>query len=366
MPRNEVVVLDCVCFSVNAWFRELWRHNDGIYTWIHSVWDITEGLGVKCTARHCLKTLDHHLPWWLLMVRRPGSLHVTLLLWSPTSCCSVPRPCHSAELLRTLVNCGFDTFVSSWCAGPFTCWCRSSAYWLSRVIIKWVNLSFFCFVFFSTLPGPLSTSVVECVKVRTWFQTFNNPYIHSCSKRLVVSSLLDFTCSALLTSAKLGLWKSRTGAVMQPSANYLFFCYWCLEMLLVARICELSAQVSKSVSRRRGHVYVLHARFAAQLCLAGREGDYLVSFAARSGRLTFCSSACCFFSSSCWCFSRAADVWSTPKKQPRGLFIQHVFRAKGRRSTVTDIRVELVRFDCFQSGCRLKCVRPLCSRQLRG
>lgn len=148
MPRNEVVVLDCVCFSVNAWFRELWRHNDGIYTWIHSVWDITEGLGVKCTARHCLKTLDHHLPWWLLMVRRPGSLHVTLLLWSPTSCCSVPRPCHSAELLRTLVNCGFDTFVSSWCAGPFTCWCRSSAYWLSRVIIKWVNLIFFCFVFF--------------------------------------------------------------------------------------------------------------------------------------------------------------------------------------------------------------------------
>lgn len=44
-------------------------------------------------------------------------------------------------------------------------------------------------------------------------------------------------------------------------------------MFHVARICKLSAQVSRSVSRRWGHVYVLHARFTPQLCW--REGGRL-------------------------------------------------------------------------------------------
>lgn len=123
--------------------------------------------------------------------------------------------------------------------------------------------------------------MVEYVKVRTWFQTFNNPYIPSCSISCCFqSAVLDFTYSAPLNSAKLGLWKSRTDFMMQVSAKYLFF-YWCLELLLVAQIWKLSSQVSQSVSRHWGHVYILTACFAAQLCW--REGDYLVSFTARFG-----------------------------------------------------------------------------------
>lgn len=154
--------------------------------------------------------------------------------------------------------------------------------------------------------------------------------------------------------------------MMQASAKLQQACiFCCLETLLMARMCKLSAQGCKSVSRCWGHVCVLHAHFAAQLCLGGWGGDYLVSFAARSARLTFCSSACRFFS---FFFVFLLHRWCliNQKKQPRGLFIPHVFRAKGRSSTVTDIRVELVRFDFFQPGCRLKWVCPLCSRQLRG
>lgn len=134
----------------------------------------------------------------------------------------------------------------------------------------------------------------------------------------------------------------------------------CLETLLVARICTSSAQVSKSVSRRWGHVYLRHA----QTLFCGREADYLLSSAARSSRLTFCSSACCF--SPLGVSAELLMFDQPPKKQPRGLFIQHVCRVKGRSSAVTDVRLELVRLDCFLPGRWLKCGCPLCSCQCWG
>lgn len=117
--------------------------------------------------------------------------------------------------------------------------------------------------------------------------------------------------------------------MMQASAKLQQACiFCCLETLLMARMCKLSAQGCKSVSPRWGHVCVLHAHFAAQLCW-GR--DYLVSFAARSARLTFCSSACRFFpSSSSSCFCCTADVWSTKKTAERPVY-PACFQSKGQQ-----------------------------------
>lgn len=115
--------------------------------------------------------------------------------------------------------------------------------------------------------------------------------------------------------------------MMQASEKLLVFFYWCLQMLLVSQICKLSAQVSKSVSRRWGHVYVLHARFAAQL--RWREGGRLsrqLRCEIRPSHILLLS-VLVFFPLGVSAAPLMFD--QPPKKQPRGLFILHVFRAKG-------------------------------------
>lgn len=125
------------------------------------------------------------------------------------------------------------------------------------------------------------------------------------------SAVLDFTCSALLSPVKLGLGTAEQTLRCRPLQTTCFF-YCCLEMLLVAPICKLSAQVSKSVRRRRGHVYALHARFAPQLCW--REGGRLsrrLRCEIRPSHILLLSLLFFIF----FFFCRAADVWSTPPKK---------------------------------------------------
>lgn len=115
--------------------------------------------------------------------------------------------------------------------------------------------------------------------------------------------------------------------MMQASAKLQQACiFCCLETLLMARMCKLSAQGCKSVSRRWGHVCVLHAHFAAQLCWGGIISsaslqDLLVSLSAPQRAVFFSSSSC---------FCCTADVWSTKKTAERPVY-PACFQSKGQK-----------------------------------
>lgn len=292
------------------------------------------------------------------------------------SCCGRPLLFMSlslADLLWTEKNFGFDAgfwvqcrgFVSPQCDGHLTCWGRSSGSTLSLIIHHhWVGpleVRFFAFCLVLFLPLLLN------VRSKDLGFTHAIMLISTCALNIL---LFPFCCVGFHLFSSSYLCKTMTlekqhTLMMQASAKLQqasIFC--CLKTLLMARMCKLSAQGCKSVSPRWGHVCVLHAHFAAQLCCWGgfissaSLQDLLVSHSAPQRAV--------FSFLLLLRVSAAPLMFDQPKKQPRGLFIPHVFRAKGRSSTVTDIRAELVRFDFFQPGCRLKRVCPLCSRQLRG
>lgn len=227
------------------------------------------------------------------------------------------------------VAINFEPYYTYW-TGPLEMWFFSS-------------LSF-CF-----LPGSLSSAVVEREKLRPWFRTCNIPYIRLSSKYLVASILL---CWISLVHPPPTLPNHDFGKaeqlMMQASAKLQPPCVFfgcCLEMPPMARICTLSAQGCESVSRALRSCLCSSCSLCCPTLLAGgiissaSLLDLLVSHSARQRAVSLLLLR----------VSAAPLMFDQPKKkkQPRGLFIPHVSRAKGRRSTVTHIGVELARFDFF-------------------
>lgn len=209
--------------------------------------------------------------------------------------------------------------------------------------------------------------MVECEKLGPRFHTCNNPHIHLCSKYPVVSILLCWISPVLLLLPlqNYGFGKAahvNDAGLCKTTAGLYFFLFG--DAAYGSNVQIVSAGLQERQPAPRSCLCS-----SCSLCcptLLGVGGiissaslqDLLVSHSApRRAVFSFLLLLR---------VSAAPLMFDQPKKQPRGLFIPHVFRAKGRSSTVTDIRVELVRFDFFQPGCRLKRVRPLCCRQLRG
>lgn len=197
--------------------------------------------------------------------------------------------------------------------------------------------------------------MVECEKLRPWFHTCNHPHIHLCSKYPVVSILLCWISPVLLLlplqNYDFGKAAHVNDAGLCKTTAGLYF------LLFGDAAYGSNVQiVSAGLQERQPALRSCLCSSCSLSCptlLGGGMGGGL----SRQLRCKICSSHFLLLSVPFFFLLRVSAaplMFDQPKKQPRGLFIPHVFRAKGRSSTVTDIRVELVRFDFFQPGCRLK------------